>query len=62
MSDVSTFRNWLCYVIVIHWPFGFGQWKLGECTGAQTLRYRIYLALMPYAGSWAYRVASRAPE
>jgi hypothetical protein len=49
------FRDWLCYLIVRHWPFGYGPWLLGEPIHAQSLRYRVYFALLPYAGNWAYR-------
>jgi len=50
---VSKLRDWLCYVIVTRWPFGFGQYEPGKPFG--TWRRIIYFALLPYAGSHAYR-------
>jgi len=39
----------LAYVIVFNWPIGFGR------RGSRSLGYRIYFALLPYAGEHAYR-------
>jgi hypothetical protein len=48
-------HDWICFQIVCRWPFGFGQWNLGEPLEKQSRRYRVYLALVPYAGNWSHR-------
>jgi len=47
---MSRLRDLLCYLIVVHlWVWGFGRWE------PRSLRWRIYFALLPYAGDWVYR-------
>jgi hypothetical protein len=53
---MSVIRDWICYVIVTRWPFGFGRWV------PHSLRWRTYFALLPYAGNWAYRDVPRQPD
>jgi hypothetical protein len=52
---MATARDWLCYMIVRHWSFGFGDWT------HRSLRWRAYFALLPYAGNWAYRDVPKPP-
>lgn len=40
--------EWFCYQAVIYWPFGYRT-------------RRVYLWLLPWAGSYAYRDDSPAP-
>lgn len=45
-SDFPRLRRWtwLAYFAVIHWPLSVKQHGIGK----------VYWALLPYAGEWAY--------
>ncbi|MBO9710508.1 MAG: hypothetical protein J7521_20095 [Caulobacter sp.] len=50
-EKLSDLRDFLAYVFILHWPGHKGGWWS-----------RVQLAVLPYAGRWAYRDAPTHPN
>lgn len=58
----AALRDWACFRLMMVWPYNGRLAPFEYGSACQRLSWRLYMRILPHAGSWAYRDEIAAAE